>query len=420
MLRLRPETLLGQLWLALSGLLLASSLLSLLIFRSIIIDPSARHLGGLLANQLALLEQLPPEALPPLPGLTLMPQRPAAATQVPDLYYLSSLTAALQARRTVPTPLWLQRTPQRRLWVQLATVPPRWVGFDLAQFEGGLSWFVGYWLALLSGGSLLAAYGLARYFTHPLRVLAQAATALGQRQPLPPLPPGGNAELRALQQALQASAEALSRLEAERNLLLAGISHDLRTPLTRMQLGLEMLTDPDAELLHGLQADIAEMAQTINQFIDFVRGSHAESLQDTDLNALITQVTQRYAAFGTAPQLTLAPLPALPLRPQALRRLLTNLLDNAYRHGHGQVWLTTAQQGGLVCLTVRDAGPGLPESFLETALKPYTRLDGARGSPGTGLGLAIVERIAQAHQGEVRLSNHPEGGLVVTVTLPVV
>jgi two-component system osmolarity sensor histidine kinase EnvZ len=304
------------------------------------------------------------------------------------------------------------------LWVQLATVPPRWVGFDLAQFERGLSWFVGYWLALLGGGSLLAAFALVRYFTRPLRELAQAAVALGQRQPLPPLQPGGNAELRALQQALQTSAEALTRVESERNLLLAGISHDLRTPLTRMQLGLEMLTDPDAELLRGLHVDIAEMTQIINQFIDFVRGSYEESLQATDLNALIIQVSQRYTAFGTLPQLKLAPLPSLPLRPQALRRLLTNLLDNAYRHGQGQVWLMTAYQDARVLLTVRDAGPGLPESFLETALKPYTRLDVARGSPGTGLGLAIVERIAQAHQGEVCLSNHPEGGLVVMVRLP--
>ncbi len=414
---LRPERLLSQLWLALSLLILASSLLSLLIFRSVIIDPSARHLGSLLANQLYLLEQLPPETLPPLPGLHLSAQRPEAAQHAPDLYYLRSLTAALQAQRPMTTELWLQRSPQRQLWVQLATVPPRWAGFDLARFERGLSWFVVYWLALLSGGSLAAAYLLARYFTRPLQALAQAAAALGQHQPLPPLRPGGNVELRALQQALQTSASALQHLETERNLLLAGISHDLRTPLTRMQLGLEMLTDPDPALLRGLRADIAEMTDIINQFIDFARSSQEETPQLIDLNTLIPPLVARYTAWGVQVQMNLAPLPLLPLRVQALRRVLTNLLDNARRHGQEPIRVTTEVEGDAVLLGVRDAGPGLPESWLEMALKPYTRLDTARGSPGTGLGLAIVERIARAHQGWVRLRNHPEGGLWVTVGL---
>jgi two-component system osmolarity sensor histidine kinase EnvZ len=227
-------------------------------------------------------------------------------------------------------------------------------------------------------------------------------------------------EIRTLAQAFNNMAADIQRQDEERALLLAGVSHDLRTPLARIRLALEMLDDRGAsDLKAGVAQDIGDIDAAIGQFLDFARPIDAETVAtDTDLNALVQAVVERYTRHGKAVQFTPAPLPRLPLRTQALQRLLTNLIDNALRHGGDTVAISTGRNGGTTHIEVLDRGPGIPQADAQRMLQPFTRMDHARSTSGTGLGLAIVDRIARLHGGTVQLLPRQGGGLRVRVELP--
>jgi two-component system osmolarity sensor histidine kinase EnvZ len=213
----------------------------------------------------------------------------------------------------------------------------------------------------------------------------------------------------------------LKRLDDERALLLAGVSHDLRTPLSRIRLGLEMLdTAGDQALKAGMVQDIQDIDVSIGQFLDFARIAETEqAVPDCDLNALINGTGERYARLGRPLKLNLAPLPPVALRPVAMQRLLNNLIENALRHGGPDVEVVSGREQDRVFLEVLDRGPGIPEDKADYMLRPFTRLDAARGGPGTGLGLAIVDRIARMHGGTVSLLPRAGGGLRARIELPV-
>jgi two-component system osmolarity sensor histidine kinase EnvZ len=227
-------------------------------------------------------------------------------------------------------------------------------------------------------------------------------------------------EIRTLARAFNQMSADLKRLDDERALLLAGVSHDLRTPLSRIRLGLEMMDDRgDAELRTGLVQDVEDIDAAINQFLDFARVTDGEPVvPDGDLEAIARELCERYARAGK--DVTLAPggLPPLPLRPLAMQRLVANLVDNALRHAGGRVELSTSVENGKAVLEVLDRGPGIPPADAERMLQPFTRLNAARSGPGTGLGLAIVDRIARMHGGTVKLLPRDGGGLRARVELP--
>jgi two-component system osmolarity sensor histidine kinase EnvZ len=212
----------------------------------------------------------------------------------------------------------------------------------------------------------------------------------------------------------------LRRQDEERALLLAGVSHDLRTPLSRIRLALEMLDDRgNADLKSGVAQDIADIDTAIGQFLDFARPAEAEQLStETDLNAVVRAVVDRYARNGRDVVLHAGAPQPQPLRAQALQRLLANLIDNALRHGQGTVEVITAREGNANCIEVLDRGPGIPPAETERMLQPFTRMNSARSTSGTGLGLAIVDRIARLHGGSVRLLPREGGGLRARVELP--
>lgn len=156
----------------------------------------------------------------------------------------------------------------------------------------------------------------------------------------------------------------------------------------------------------------------IRQFLDFIRGIEGESSSPGDLNTLVRSVAERYQRSGKTVQLNLSNLPEISLRPQAMQRLLANLIDNAFNYGGGPVEISTAADQGKVLLSVTDHGPGIPEDEMPRLLRPFERLDQARGSgAGSGLGLAIADRIAKMHGSTLQLLNRPEGGLEVRITL---
>lgn len=254
----------------------------------------------------------------------------------------------------------------------------------------------------------------------PLRELTRAAAAIGRGDMPPPVVESGPAEVRTLSRAFNQMATDLQRADADRALLLAGVSHDLRTPLARIRLGVEMLDEKtDAGLKRGIVEDVEDIDAVINQFLDFARVT-AESGggTDVDINELAHSVSERYLRDGKRITVRPGAVPPLKLQPLAMQRLLTNLIENALRHAGDEVEIETAANGDSVRISVLDRGPGIPPADAERMLQPFTRLNEARSTVGSGLGLAIVDRIAKMHGGRVQLLPRDGGGLEARVEFP--
>ena len=340
---------------------------------------------------------------------------------LPDRPFLRIVNAEVQRQLGAGTRLATSRDGVRGAWVSFSIDENNyWVFMPRSRLEGAdpLRW-VG-WGALVLALALLGAFLIVARVNRPLRELTRAADEIGRGRTPAPVVETGPSEIRTLARAFNQMGADLKRLDNERALLLAGVSHDLRTPLSRIRLGLEMMEDHgDAGLKAGLVQDIEDIDAAINQFLDFARVTEGEPVvADGDLNVIARELRDRYARAGKDVAARLAPLPPLPLRPLAIQRLVANLIDNALRHGGGQVEIVTATEDGKAVLEALDRGPGIPASEAEHMLQPFTRLDAARSGAGTGLGLAIVDRIARLHGGTVQLLARDGGGLRVRVELP--
>jgi two-component system, OmpR family, osmolarity sensor histidine kinase EnvZ len=267
--------------------------------------------------------------------------------------------------------------------------------------------------------SLLAAYFIVSRVNRPLRALASAAGAIGKGNIPDPVPESGPEEIRTLSHAFNQMWKDLARLDADRALILAGVSHDLRTPLSRLRLGLEM-SGADSQLKDGMTADIEEMDRIINQFLDFARTDGGETLQHADLAAIAGEVAEHYRRHGKSVATDFSGVAALPLQALSMRRVVMNLVDNALRYGEKEVSISVRAEDGAAVLEVADRGPGIPASEAERLKQPFTRLEIARSDKGgAGLGLAIVERVVRAHRGSFELLARDGGGLIARIRLPI-
>lgn len=293
-----------------------------------------------------------------------------------------------------------------------------WVVLPLERAQRQTPW---YWLAwgLASLGLALAVTLLiVSRITRPLRLLAARAAEVGQGRHPEPLAEAGSLELRQLARAFNQMAEDLRRNDAERAEVLAGISHDLRTPLARLRLEAELsVTDEAART--AIHADIDQMDAVIGQFLDFARGEGNETAQATDVGDLLRRIAASRQRRGHQFAIELpAEAPLLAVRPQALARALANLADNALKYGAGPITLRLAQEDGEWGVEVLDHGPGIPPDEVERLKRPFTRRETARtDARGTGLGLAIVERIARLHGAPLELLPRDGGGLRARIRL---
>lgn len=340
---------------------------------------------------------------------------------LPDRPVPQLVAAELYERLGPETRLAFSRNGIRGVWVSFKIDGDEyWVMLPRSRLERNdpLLW-IG-WGVLVLLLALAGAYLIVARINRPLRELTRAAGQMGQGKMPPPVEESGPSEIRTLSHAFNQMAADLKRLDDERALLLAGVSHDLRTPLARIRLGLEMLDDKeDAALKPGMIQDIEDIDAAISQFLDFARTAEAETaLSATDLNALVNSVAERCRLSGSKVTLKLEPVPPLSLRPLAMQRLITNLIENAMRHGGGEVHVATGATADRAFVDVLDRGPGIPPDQAERMLQPFTRLDNARGGAGTGLGLAIVDRIARVHGGTVKLTPRHGGGLKARVEIP--
>jgi len=295
-----------------------------------------------------------------------------------------------------------------------------WVMLPRERFEPafGLQWLG--WGAALLAIALAGAWLIASMIARPLAALTRAAGRLGRGQPHEPLAEEGPRELRGLAAAFNRMASDLGSMERERAMVLAGISHDLRTPLSRLRLLLEMSGAPQDEMRGDRDAmisDIDEIDAVIGQFLDFARGANEEKAEN-ELDEMLDELAGHYRRINR--QVTFQPGRVSPFHfaRMAVRRAVANLVDNALRYAGEPVEIRTSMSGKKIVVEVLDRGPGIPQGEAERLKRPFTRLDSARGGAGgAGLGLAIVDRVARSHRGTLELAPREGGGLVARLTL---
>jgi two-component system osmolarity sensor histidine kinase EnvZ len=318
---------------------------------------------------------------------------------------------------------------QTRFAIQRNGVPGFWVTFRIEDDE--------YWVRLprerierqatlqwLGWGSValllsLAAAGLiVSRLNRPLKALSRAALEIGRGRQPAPVAESGPAEVATLSRAFNQMSRDLARLDEDRALILAGVSHDLRTPLSRMRLGIEMSSTDDA-LKSGMITDIEEMDRIISQFLDFARADGGEAPAMNSLSTLAQSVAEHYHKLGHTLESDIAKTRDVPFRALAMRRVLSNLVDNAFRYGETGVGISVREEPGWVVVDVGDRGPGVPPTEVERLKQPFTRIETARsGKGGSGLGLAIVDRIVRSHGGRFDLLQREGGGLLARVSMP--
>jgi two-component system osmolarity sensor histidine kinase EnvZ len=267
-------------------------------------------------------------------------------------------------------------------------------------------------------GTALLLFGIAALFLRTqvrgIRRLAVAAETFGMGRDAGPIRPEGAIEVRRAAAAFNRMAERLRRFVAQRTTMLAGVSHDLRTPLTRLRLALAMLPETPSGDLDGMASDIDEMERLIGVYLSFARGEGSEQAAPTDVWLLLEDVAISARRAGAAVELAEPHSLIVILRPEAMRRALTNLVDNARRHAQN-IWLTAEPAGTKTLrITIDDDGPGIPAAQRETLFRPFETAEPG----GTGLGLAIARDIIGAHGGDIMLADRPGGGLRVLISLP--
>jgi len=275
-------------------------------------------------------------------------------------------------------------------------------------------------------GTALILVGVAILFlrnqVRPIERLARAAEMFGKGRPVADFKPYGATEVRRAAQAFITMRERIERYVNQRTEMLAGVSHDLKTPLTRMKLALAMMHD-DADT-RAFKADIAEMEHMLDDYLAFARGEGGEESEDTDLGELVRDTAAAAAKARAAEEnrvrVTAPASMHLIVKKAALRRCITNLVDNALKAGR-QVAVTLSRNDRHAEIMVEDDGPGIPENRREEAFRPFHRLDEGRNlqTGGSGLGLAIARDIARAHGGDILLGQSALGGLKATIRLPV-
>nr|WP_295936888.1 ATP-binding protein [uncultured Acidovorax sp.] len=439
-----PRSLLGRNLLLMAVLIVLGQLVAAMLVRQMIFQPRvaqvadgvARNVGALRAG----LQALPPaeraafveafnqqavRSLPPAAAESTVRRALLSPMERQFVQAVSRRLGADNAATNTSQPVWrrdstgvlalrvVHQGPEgaETYWLNLPSV------FPTREFTGA-------WLAATLASMLLALLGawwLQRHINRPLAQVVAAARQLAQGQTPAPLPEDGPEEIATVGRSFNHMAHSLAAAEQERALMLAGVSHDLRTPLTKLRLGVEIAgAQVDAPLAASMARSIDEMDGIVGQFLQFARSGEAEATTTASLNDLAQAVAEAQADHGRTVRLALDTLPDVPVRPQALRRALDNLVENAWRHGTPPVLLRTGADADGVWLEVQDQGPGIAPAELDRIRQPFARGDGAArsGAPGAGLGLAIVERVARSHGGRLELHSAAGAGLRARLVLP--
>lgn len=431
--RLAPRSLFGRNLLLIVTLIALAQFGGVLLVREMVLRPRLEQIGEGLARNIAAIRA----------GLAVLPA--AQRSAFVDEFNRRSMAGAPDTADTGPPRPGL--TPLERRFVRSISQRVAAEGAELVwrrdadgslairvTVDGAPYWivlpgvlpareFTGAWVAASLSGALLAllgAYAIQRRLNRPLARVVAAAGELGRGATPQPLPEDGPVETATLARSFNQLAASLAQTERERALMLAGVSHDLRTPLAKLRLGVEILADrSEPELIASMNRSVAEMDAIVGQFLDFARADGAQDMVEADLDALVQAVAAASADHGQPVALALGQPPRVCLRVQAMRRCLTNLVENAFRHGRPPVTIRTGADAASVWVEVVDQGDGIADADAETLKQPFRRAQAARsGAPGAGLGLAIVDRLVRAQGGRFDLRANAPHGLCARIELP--
>jgi len=311
--------------------------------------------------------------------------------------------------------VYFQFKPSPRIWIQTPEMKGNWVREPLKTYANYSPELIFGWLLGVPIIACIIILTLVRQLNRPLRRLQNAANEYSKTGKAPYLETNhGPQEIREVNQAFNHMIYTLEQTERDRRIMLAGISHDLRTPLTRIRLTAEML--PDEFFREGLIYDVDDMDAILNQFISYMRDGSDEELRETNINILLQELVVQFKPLDI--RFEAQDVPIIPARSLSLKRLIANLINNAKRYGAEPIELSAHVENEHILISVADHGEGIPEDQIDDLMQPFVRGNAARTVQGSGLGLSIVKRIVDIHQGELLIHNRPEGGLEAIISLP--
>ena len=431
---LLPRTLFGRNALLLLGLIAFAQLAALFVFRELVQKPRTVQLADLAADYVTGV----------VDGLALLPK--PQRERFLQSFLQSKKVEIVPARERSPdtkrmtNPLWqqyarvvaerLQRSEQEvvytadnqgSLWVREPIAgEDYWFiirGLTAGTAVSGMALLI---ILLIFFLAVMGAFLIQRRINQPLHRLVQAASLIAQGRSPNPLPEEPPEEIATVTRAFNQMTRSLASIDQERSVMLAGVSHDLRTPLSKVRLAIEIMEEHiEPDILMNMRRSLAQIDLIIDQFMDYGRAAVGEALEWLDINEIIGECAAIRSATEPRFEMSLQPLPQLLVRRQSLIRAICNLMDNAVRYGEPAFTVSSEKREHMVRICVSDNGQGIPSNELESMKQPFKRGSAARnGSPGSGLGLAIVERIAQLHGGSLQLINQLHGGLAAIVELP--
>lgn len=435
--RILPQSAFGQTVLLIGVLLLINQVVSYLSVTYYFIQPSYQQINSLLAtqvksvlaNDLLVSNNTTRDRYFQKTRIQILDDSEARAQGLETATYYGFMSSQVSEQLNQLADVRISTVSQKTnidspytVWISLSRYPDTWIAIPITGLnEANISPLTMY-LMVIGILSVAGGWLFVRRMTMPLSSLQKAALAVGKGEHPAPIKEQGSSEMIQVTRAFNRMNQGIKQLEHDRTLMTAGISHDLRTPLTRIRLASEMLPDSQNWIKEGIVNDIEDMNAIIDQFIDYARYDSEEIKEDTDLNTLIHELAQaRHIEDTHHIELKLNELPSLSLRRIAMKRVIDNLIENAFRYGSNRIVITTFYNRAKkrVYCKVRDFGPGIPTSELEHVFMPFAQGNKARSSSGSGLGLAIIRRIIEAHDGKVTLRNHPQQGLIAEFYLPV-
>jgi two-component system osmolarity sensor histidine kinase EnvZ len=427
--KILPRSAFGQTVLLIGFLLFVNQVVSYISFALYVIEPNQQQINQLLAKQVRVvfIEIKDPRLSPKMAeafhietGIGVYRERDALKLGLASAGYYPYRSEQMSELLGGPAEVRISQGDEYLFWIRPPQAPNLWVKIPLLGLEEANFSPLIFFLGIIGVLSVAGGWLFVRQLNRPLKSLQRAAEDVGRGDFPEPLTEHGTSEIMAVTQAFNHMSKGIKQLEDDRNLLMAGISHDLRTPLTRIRLASELMSELDDFLKEGIENDIDDMNNIIDQFIDYIRHDSKDKAELGDLNVLVDEVLNVETPSGRHIYFTANDCPKIPLRYIAVKRALANLIQNAIRYTQGDIEVTTGhnKEKGYAYFIVSDQGEGIPEAEIEHLFQPFTQGDKARGTEGSGLGLAIIKRIVDTHGGRVELSNKAEGGLQAKVCLP--
>ncbi|MCF7520180.1 two-component system sensor histidine kinase EnvZ [Pseudoalteromonas sp. L21] len=426
-----PRSAFGQTVFLVAALLLINQIVSYITVSFYVVKPTIEQVNLILSKQVKTVfieweegvevSKEASEKFFEITGIEVMTQRQAMREGLAETREYSMLSRSMSEQLNGSARVRISQTDPLVYWVEAPQAPGYWVRVPLTGLQENNLEFLTFYLSSIGFLSVLGGWLFARHLNRPLKALQQAAVKVGVGDFSTKLEEQGSTEVIEVTRAFNQMSRGIAALENDRRLLMAGVSHDLRTPLTRIRLATEMMSDDEDYLREGIIHDIEDMNAIIDQFIEYLRHHKREELALEDLNAIVNEVVEaeqkhhRQISFTENPSISNVPVSTV-----AIKRVVTNMIENAIRYSDGDIEVETRMSSNkkFAMVVVNDQGPGIPESELETVFEPFKQGDAARGSEGSGLGLAIIKRIVDMHGGRVQLLNRPEGGLSAQIYLP--